>query len=230
MNNWMKVARFHLADRVSYTVLPWGVLGFDFLIWLLLAAAAGGGPSAPIPSGAILAIYVFFAIAGALSIFRSLPFAFALGIGRRSYYAGTTLLAITLAAIYGLALSVLAVIERVSDGWGDGLHFFRVAYILAGPWYLDWLTSFVVLSLLFFYGMWFGLVYRRWNVLGLLAFVAGQVLALVIGAAIADSDQAWPAIGRFFTTIGAAGLTGLLAVLAVLLLTGGYATMRRVTV
>ena len=71
-----------------------------------------------------------FFIAGMLSIFRSLPFAFALGVGRRSYYAGTALLAVGLAAVYGLALAVLQVIERATNGWGVRLHFFRVAYIL----------------------------------------------------------------------------------------------------
>jgi hypothetical protein len=49
---------------------------------------------------------------GLLSVFRSLPFGLALGIGRRSYYAGTALLAVALAAVYGLALAVLQVIER----------------------------------------------------------------------------------------------------------------------
>lgn len=45
MTTWIKVARFHLADRLSYTVLPWGVLAFDFAVWLILAASAGGGGS-----------------------------------------------------------------------------------------------------------------------------------------------------------------------------------------
>jgi len=88
-----------------------------------------------------------------LSIGRSLPFAFALGVGRCSYYAGTVLLAVSLAAVYGLVLVVLQVIERATDGWGVGLHFFRVAYIRAGPWYLTWLTSFILLALMFVYGM-----------------------------------------------------------------------------
>jgi hypothetical protein len=47
---------------------------------------------------------------------------------------------------------------------------------------------------------------------------------------ITSHAHTWPAIGRFFTTLSAAGLTGLLAVLAVALLACGYATMRRVTV
>jgi hypothetical protein len=55
-------------------------------------------------------IQVYFFVAGLLSVFRSLPFGLALGIGRRSYYAGTALLAV--AAVYGLALAVLQVIER----------------------------------------------------------------------------------------------------------------------
>jgi hypothetical protein len=230
--NWsilVKVVRFHLADRLSYTALPWGVLAFVFAVWLALAASARDY-NTQIPTGALAAIYLFFFIAGMLSIFRSLPFAFALGVSRRSYYAGTVLLAVSLAAVYGLALAVLQLIERATGGWGVRLHFFRVAYILPGPWYLTWLTSFVVLTLMFVYGMWFGLVYRRWNLIGLLGFAAAQVIVLLVLVVIASHAHAWPAIGRFFTTLSAAGLTGLLAAITVALLSGGYATMRRVTV
>ena len=53
---------------------------------------------------------------------------------------------------------------------------------------------------------------------------------LVVLVVIATHARAWSAIGRLFTIIGVAGLTGLLAALAVILLAGGYATMRRVTV
>jgi hypothetical protein len=230
--NWstvVKVARFHLVDRFSYTALPWAVLAFVFAVWLVLLASAGGG-SRQVQAVAVVTIYLFFCIVGALSIFRSLPFALALGVGRRSYYTGTALLAVSLAAAYGLALAVLQVIEQATDGWGVGLHFFRVAYILPGPWYLTWLTSFVLLALMFAYGMWFGLIYRRWNLIGLLGFVAAQVIVLVAGVVITSHAHAWPAIGRFLATLSAAGLTGILTLLAALLLVGGYATMRRVTV
>ena len=230
MTTWIKVARFHLADRLSYTALPWGVLAINLAIYLAIAAGANKGGSVQIPSANLGAIYLFFFIAGVLSIGRSLPFAFALGVGRRSYYAGTALLAVSLAAVYGLALAVLHVIEQATGGWGVGLHFFRVAYILAGPWYLSWLTSFVGLALMFIYGMWFGLVYRRWDLTGLLATIAALGIVLAAGVVITSHAHAWPAIGRFFTTVSAAGLTGLLAALAVVLLAAGYATMRRVTV
>ena len=53
---------------------------------------------------------------------------------------------------------------------------------------------------------------------------------LTAGIVIASHAHAWPAIGHFFTTLSVVGLTGLLAALAVALLAGGYATIRRVTV
>jgi hypothetical protein len=140
------------------------------------------------------------------------------------------MLAVSLAAVYGLALALLQVIEQASGGWGVGLHFFRVGYILPGPWYLTWLTSFVLLALMFVCGMWVGLIYRRWGMLGLLAFAVPLVIALVVGVVAISNAQAWPALGQFFTTLSTAGWTGLLAALAAVLVAGGYTTMRHVTV
>jgi hypothetical protein len=42
--------------------------------------------------------------------------------------------------------------------------------------------------------------------------------------------SAWHNIGHIFTALSAAGLTGLLAVALAVLLAGGFATMRRLTV
>jgi hypothetical protein len=226
----VKVARYHLVDRFSYTAYPWAILAFDFAIAFTITAAIQPAPGQFSSSGALAAIFIFFAFMGALSIIRSLPFAFAIGVSRRAYYAGTALLAVALGAVYGLALAVLQIIERATDGWGVGLHFFQVAYILDGPWYLTWLTSFTGLALLFVYGMWCGLVYRRWNLIGVFAFGGAQATLVIAGVLALTRADAWPALSRFFTSLTAPGLTGLLAALAIVLLTGGYATMRRVTV
>jgi hypothetical protein len=105
-----------------------------------------------------------------------------------------------------------------------------VPYLLAGPWYLSWLTSFVGLALMLAWGMWFGIVYRRWSVVGLLSFIAVQVLALTAVLLIIAGANAWHSVSRFFTTLTIEGLTGLLALLTVVLLAGSYATVRRLTV
>jgi uncharacterized membrane protein YhaH (DUF805 family) len=175
-------------------------------------------------TGGLAAIYGVFAAFGVLSVTHSAPFALALGVSRRSYYSGTALLVVSVAADYGLAL--LAVIAGASNGQGLGLHLLRVDYILPGPWYMTWSTSFIALALLFAYGMWVALVYRRWNRLGLFSFASAEATVVIVGVIAASRASAWPA-SSFVTTFSAAGLTGLVAAFAMILLAGGYLTMCR---
>jgi len=228
MSTLLSVARYQLTDRYVVVVSPWLILTLNFLI---TAAIVVGNPTRPghvAYTGALASIYVVLIVNGALGIARQLPFALTLGLSRRSYYIGTALFAVALAAVYGLALTVLQLVERATGGWGLRMEFFRVPYLLAGPWYLTWLTSFVGLALMLAWGMWFGIVYRRWNLAGLLSFIAAQALAAVL--LIIGMAHDWHGVGRFFTTLTIGGLTGLLAALAVVLLAGGYTTMRHVTV
>jgi hypothetical protein len=90
--------------------------------------------------------------------------------------------------------------------------------------------SFYTGTALLAWGMWFGIVYRRWNLIGLLSFLAVQLLALTAALLVIGGANAWHSASRFFTTLTIEGLTGLLAVLTVALLAGGYATVRRLTV
>ena len=230
MSTWIKVARYLLTNRLGFVILPWSILALDFLIAVAIVGSLPPGHGQPRYAGALASIYVVLLVVGAASIATQLPFALALGVSRRSYYAGNALVAAAVAAGYGLALTVLQLIERATGGWGLNLHFFRVPYLLAGPWYLSWLTSLVGLALMLAWGMWFGIVYRRWNVAGLLGFIAAQVVALAAVLLVISSADAWHGVAHFFTTLTIEGLTGLLAVLTVALLAGGYATVRRLTV
>ena len=227
MSTWINVARYSLADRFNYVVLPWCVLALSVLVTLVIVNMVG---AANVQVGGLGSIYVFCLVLGMLKVFRSLPFGLALGVSRRSYYTGTALLAAGLGAVYALPLAALQAIERATGGWGVTIHFFRVANVLDGPWYLTWLTSFVALTLMFVYGTWFGVVYWRWNMAGLVTFISAQVLVLLAAAGVVTRTQSWAAVGQFFAGLTGPGLTGLLAGLAVVLFAGGLATMRRVTV
>jgi hypothetical protein len=244
MSTLVKVARYHLVQPFLYLVLTWMVLAFAFAVTVVIfgmtpvshhmVLTANGLVSvanmAHRYSGALSSFFILFLVLGVQSIGRSLPFGLALGVSRRSYYLGTALLAVVLACADGLGLTALQAIERATDGWGVHMGFFRVPYLLDGPWYLTWLTSFVALALLFVYGMWFGIVYRRWSLVGLLTFIAAQVTVLLAVGLVVTWAHGWPGVGHFFTGLTTAGLTGLLAVLAVALLAGGQATIRRATV
>jgi len=230
MKTLVNVARYHLMDRITYVALPWGILAFSFLINVAIAAMAPSQPPGGIHTGGLVSIYVFLLICGVLSMTRELPFGLMLGISRRSYYLGTALLVLALGVIYGLALTVLQALERASGGWGFSLHYFRVPWIMDGPWYQTWVTSFVLLVLSFLYGMWYGLVYRRWGVVGLVTFVVAQMLVALAVVAVVTLTHDWSAFGHFFTSVEAPALTGVLAALTIVLGLGGFSTIRRATI
>ncbi len=244
MRTWRDVARYQLVVPWLALGLPWAVLALSFVVNLVIFSSVPQGHHRPLTgqglvqvanashnyTGGVASIYVLVLVIGINSIGRLLPFGLALGVSRRSFYAGTALFGVALAFVDALALTALQAIERATGGWGASMHFFRVPYILDGPWYLTWLTSFVALALMFIWGMWFGIVYRRWNLFGSVTFIGAQVTVLVAVVLIAVWTDAWSGIGHFFTGLTAAGLTGVLAALAVLLLAGGQATIRRAAV
>jgi hypothetical protein len=244
MRTWRDVARYHLVLPWLATGLPWAILACSFVMNLVIFAFVPQGHdqaltghglaqvanTTPNYTGGVASIYIPFLVSGITCIGRSLPFGLTLGASRRSFYAGTALFGVALALIDGLALTALQAIERATGDWGVRMHFFQVAYILDGPWYLTWLTSFAGLALMFVWGMWFGIVYRRWSLFGSVTFIAAQVTVVVAAVLIAVWADAWSSVGHFFTSLTAAGLSGMLAALAVLLLAGGQATIRRATV
>jgi hypothetical protein len=229
MKTLVNVARYHLVDRVTYVALPWAILAFSFLVNLAIVAmapASSGGSY----TGGLVSIYIFLLICGALSMTRELPFGLMLGVSRRAYYLGTALLVLALGIVYGLALTVLQAVERASGGWGFSLHYFRVPWIMDGPWYQTWVMSFVLLVLFFAYGMWYGLVYRRWSAVGLVTFIIGQMLVVLAAVAVVTLTHHWTALGHFFATVQAPALAGVLAALTIVMGLGGFGTMRRATI
>jgi hypothetical protein len=227
MNTWVKVARYNLVRPTNYLVLPW-ILPFSFAVGAVTAGRGHGHDAA----GYLLSFYIYFAVQGMQAIGRSLPFGLTLGASRRSFYSGTALLGMALALVSGLVLTALQAIERATGGWGLSIRFFRVPYLLNGPWYATWLTSAVVLFALFIYGMWYGTLYSRWGLLGTLAFLTVGALVVVAGVLVVTFEH-WhvrSAAGGSFAGLTALGLTGIIAALAVLLLAGGHATIRRATV
>lgn len=229
MKTLVNVARYQSVDRLTYLALPWGIMTFSFLVNVVIDALVPPSPQGYY-TGGLATIYIYLLVCGAVSMTRALPFGLMLGVSRRSYYLGTALLVVALGVVYGLALTVLQAVERATGGWGVSLHFFRIPWIMDGAWYQTWLTSFVLLVLFFLYGMWYGLVYRRWSLPGLVTFIAAQVAAAVLVLVVVSATHNWHAFGQFFTTLTALALTGVLAVVAAAMGAGGLSTIRRVTI
>ena len=166
MSTYINVARYHLVQRFNYLILPWAILAFVFVVDVVILALTPAGHSSHRYVGGLASLFVIV-VRPRRAERRPVP---ALRSGPRSQ--PPLLLSRDCAARRRPRRGRRGgrhrgqAIERSTSGWGLAMGFFRVPYILDGPWYLTWLTSFVVLTLLFVYGMWFGLVYRRWSLVG----------------------------------------------------------------
>jgi len=226
----VKVARLHLVDRFGYTWLVWGVMAFTFAVnYAIFALIPLTQPNGNY-TGALVTIFIFMAVIGVQAATKFLPFAFTLGVSRRTYYLGTVLLVVGLCLAYAVLLTVLWWIEGLTDGWGIKMNFFRVPWILDGPWYQVLITNFVLMGLVFLFGLWAGLIYRRFALVGTVLFWAGLTLLVVIAVMVITWQQAWPAVGTFLVGLNILAASGLVAVVAILFAIGGYLTIRRITV
>lgn len=230
MNTMVKVARFHLVDKINYVLLV-GIPALSFLVNAVVAAVI---PEEANPeghmTGGLVALPVYMVVMGIVLITKSLPFGFAVGLSRRTYYLGTLFTIALVSAACSLGVVVLQGVESLTGGWGLNMHFFEVRWILDGPWYATFLTMFVVLMLFFAYGMWNGLVYMRFKMLGMFLYLSAQVVVVLGAMLLVTWAQAWMSVWHFFGSLTAVGLTGILAALTAALAVGGFTTMRRITV
>jgi hypothetical protein len=227
---WIKVARYHLVRPANYLAVP-VIMTFAFAVSeAVFAMIPVSGHAGDRYTGALVSTFIYFAVLGIQNVGKSLPFGLALGASRRSFYSGTALLGVSLALVSSLVIAGLQAIERATGGWGVSMSFFRVPYLLNGPWYATWLTSFVGLCVLFVYGMCYGTVYRRWGPLGTLAFIAAQVLVVLAGVSVVSLGYSWTGVEGHLANLTALDLTGIVAVLTVVLLAGGHAAIRHAAV
>ncbi|MFC4030114.1 hypothetical protein ACFO3J_01355 [Streptomyces polygonati] len=224
------VARYLLLDRVTYVVLPWTWAAFGFVLDVVVLRLTPASHTDHRWVGGLAAVFVVVFVVGVQSVARALPFALTLGVSRRTYFLGATSLALALAVCFGLVVTAGQALERATGGWGMNMAFFRVPYLLDGPWYLSWLTASTTFVLLFVYGMWYGLVYRRAGLVGSAVFGALQLSVLALAAIVTTWLHDWTHLGHLLTTITVTGITGILAAAAAVMLAGGFATIRRLTV
>ena len=103
MRTWRDVARYHLVVPWVILLIPWAILAVSFIVNLVIFSLAPVGHHDVLTSrglvqvanaahnytGGVASIYILFFVIGMSIVGRSLPFALALGVSRRSYYAGT---------------------------------------------------------------------------------------------------------------------------------------------
>jgi hypothetical protein len=219
------VVKMHARGKLMWFIAPWGIQLTAFLVSLLeVFLRQIRGLSSPGAGD----IYIFYFVLGIISVIDTFPFALGFGVRRKDYVLGTLALVAGLFAATALALVMLGFLEsRIVNSWGMDLHFFALPYLSAGSFLQQWWVDFSLLLNLFSFGFVIGSIYRRFGIVGVLAFLAFAIPLLATWLTLNSTLNLWGALFAWLSQLTAFGLAlGLFPVSALYLLVA-YLLLRR---
>lgn len=234
----LNVTRLHLTNKFPIMVLPLLILGFIFvinmIIWWLVFSAIGQADVQDAStgmqfSGASSFIFVYMLVVAVQAVNLTFPFALGYSVTRRDFYLGSSVMFGLLSAYYAAIMTVMATIERATDGWGFGGAMFDVIYFSADNPLLQFVQFFLVFLFFFFIGAATASVYVRWRANGMYAFFAVLVLILIGLVALTTFTESWPTVGAWFVAHGAMGVALWSLVPTVIAAFAGFILLRKAT-
>ncbi|BBF99568.1 MULTISPECIES: hypothetical protein [Pseudonocardia] len=208
----------------------WLILAAIFIvhqaIWWVIRANAGGEPNGF--TGALSSFYFIVASTYLALMTQVMPFGLSLGITRRHFYLGTTLLVAAETLLSAVFLTLLLQVERWTGGWGLQVQFFEMFFMGQPNLFLQVLAYWVPLMTISFAFVAIGAVFRRWGQFGVWAVCVGLLVVVAAIVMYFTWQDAWLSFGMFFVeTPTILLLAGYPLILAALSLVGGYLVLRR---
>lgn len=234
----LNVVRLHFTNPWTTIILPWMILGIIFVAslaiwWIILANLSKTADRADVAdglqyNGGLNYIFVYMMVVAIQAISITFPFAQGYGVTRRDYYLGSALTFVILSAMYSVGLTILSVIEEVTNGWGFGGRMFTPVYF-GDNWYQRLFIFFVAFLFFFFVGAAIATVWVRWRATGVTAFFIVLGLLLIGVAALLTFTSSWSIIGNFFAGAGLLGSFAWSLVLTAIAAVTGFFVLRRAT-
>ena len=211
----LNVTRLHLTNKFPLMVMPLLILGFIFLvnyfIWWLIASVTDEEGAANAAegmqfSGASTFIFIYMLVVAVQAVNLTFPFALGYSVTRRDFYLGSSLMFALLSVYYAAIMTIMAVIERATNGWGFNGAMFDVVYFGADNPLQQFALYLLVFLFFFFVGAATASVYVRWRANGMYVFWA-VLTFLVIGlVALTTVTDSWPLVGEWFVANGPIGV------------------------
>lgn len=195
MNRVKQVVMLHLRNKNTWFMVPWAILGANFLINALIALSLNNGET--INTGAVASIFVYAFVAGTLTIKETFPFAIGLSIRRKDYFLGTALTVLLVNSISGIALTILSAIEQATDGWNVNLHLFKIGFLSDLPYIGILGFNILVLVHCFFLGFAISSLHRRFGSMSMYIFFTATLLIGTIGSYTMTHFELWSDFGHW---------------------------------
>ena len=231
------VTRLHFANPWTTLGLPWIILGVilagTLTIWWLIFSALSptervGALNGTEFGGSSFFIFIYMMVVAIQAISITFPFALGYGVTRRDYYLGSSLAFIILAVIYTTGLTILAAIEKATNGWGMGGSMFAPIYFgdsALGRAYVE----FLLLLFFFFVGAAIATVWVRWKATGVTVFFIIVGVLLVGLIALVTFTDSWFVVADTLVDLGIIGVASWSLVITAISAVAGFFLLRRAT-
>lgn len=197
------VIRLHTANKFAAIGMPFLIMGLAFAIILTIGVVArlNVGPSdlddlyeGMVWNGAVFSYLGPLMGLGFTAMGQYFALATGLGITRKEFTAGTSIVFVGYAALFAAVTAVGKAIEAATRGWGLSIRFFDVKYTGDGPVWLTFVQTFLLIAMVMFVGAAIMTAFLRWGQLFLWLFfltLAVVVLAVVGFAVLVPAFAAW---------------------------------------
>jgi len=238
LNRVLSVARLHYTNKATVFTIPalilTGIFAVNLAIWAIIYNSVAPGDRGDVSeglqwSGSTFYIFVYTFVIAVQAINVTFPFALGYGVTRRHFALGTALALLGLAAIYSVALTLVATIEKLTDGWGFGGRMFTAVYFPANTWYEFLFVYFAYFALFFFTGAFFAAIYARWRIIGLLLSFLGLALLIVGTLAAIGAAEAWDELFGYLGSLNPLDFVAWSFVPTVIAAIGAFLFIRRAT-
>lgn len=231
MKRVLDVVRIQSVSWVMLVALPVGILALTFLLNYAIFALLGdaAAPEGRV-TGALMSIYLVLGISHLQSMTQTFPFALGISVTRRDFYAGTGVVVVAQSIAFGLLLTLLELLERATGGWGIGLKYFGLPFLVQDNVIAQWLVYTVPFLAISALGVFMGVVFKRWGQLGVYVATVGAAVLLTAAALVITWRQWWPAVGEFLGSQPPMALfAGYPMVVALVAGAAGWLAIRRAT-
>jgi hypothetical protein len=257
MKRMASVMAMQARDRMTWLVIPGGVLASGFIIVGLIAlfvhAVLRG---TEVFTGALAVVFIVMMVGVIGSIGGTYPFAVGLGARRSDFLLGTLGVTVVVSAAWALVLGLLSLVEAdVIKNWGVGMHFFHL------PWFSDgsllrhfcWTSDarcaqfdpnyvrggvplaqfwvyFVLLLFMSVLGLLLGSIYQRFGRTGIYVALVAVWMLISSSALLSSYWRWWGVIFGWLAGQTAVGFFLWLVPLTALCAVASYALLRKATV
>lgn len=195
MNRTIGVLKMHCRDKWSWLYIPWIVCLSSFLVNLIIGYTMSSQEE--IYTGGVSSIFIYLFVIGIVMPPQTFAFALGMGVRRKDYFLGTTVMAMLFSVGSSVLLLLLSQIEQGTNQWGVGLHFFNLPFINEGSLFIQWLTFTLLFLCLFFGGLLIASVYRKFGKNGMFVFFGAILLVFLVAPLLITYFEGWDDIGRW---------------------------------